>query len=123
MMRSLPATITINMKTRSYLVRDNAQQCIFADDIDEPGVDEMMQELAEQLSFESGCEFQEVFSMRQLKRAWNGGRKGYTLLSQMEGADVIMIKTDVTFGQDVKEMIMEFRFDLFNANSQLFERI
>ena len=123
MMNSLPATITINLKTQSYVVKDNSQKCIFADDIDESGVDEIIQELAEQLNFTSGCEFQEVFSMRRLMEAWNGDQKGYSLLSRMDGSEITILKTDVIFGQGSRELIAELRFDLFDGNSQLFARI
>ena len=123
MLNSLPATITINLKTQSYVVRDNSLQCIFADDIDESGVDEIIQELAEQLNFTSGCEFQEVFSMRRLMEAWNGDQNGYSLLSRMDGSEITILKTDVIFGQGSREMIAELRFDLFDGNSQLFARI
>lgn len=123
MMSRLPATITINMKTQSYAVRDNSLQFIYTDDIDEAGVDDMMQELAEQLNFASRREFREAFSMKRLKQAWNEDRKGYTLFSQMGGAGAITLRTDAIFGQGVRDMVMEFRFDLFDINTLLPERI
>ena len=123
MMNRLPATITINMKTQSYAVRDNSLQFIYTDDIDEAGVDEMVQELAEQLNPASRREFREAFSMNRLKRAWNEDRKGYTLFSQMGGAGAITLRTDVIFGQGVRDMIMELRFELFDINALLPERI
>lgn len=123
MMNRLPATITINMKTQSYAVRDNSLQFIYTDDIDEAGVDEMVQELAEQLNPASRREFREAFSMNRLKRAWNEERKGYTLFSQMGGAGAITLRTDVIFGQGVRDMIMELRFELFDINALLPERV
>lgn len=123
MMNRLPATITINMKTQSYAVRDNSLQFIYTDDIDEAGVDEMVQELAEQLNPASRREFREAFSMNRLKRAWNEEQKGYTLFSQMGGAGAITLRTDVIFGQGVRDMIMELRFELFDINALLPERV
>ena len=41
LMRRLPASITINMKTKSYAVKDNSLQYIYSDDIDEDDINEI----------------------------------------------------------------------------------
>ena len=114
MMKRLPASITINMKTKSYAVRDNSLKYIYSDDIEESQVDELVGELANELPDANRKEFRETFSMKKLKEAWNDGRKGYALVSQ-EGTQ--MLRTDVVFGQGVHEMIVEFRFDIFDFNT------
>ena len=113
MMRRLPASITINMKTKSYAVRDNSLQYIYSDDIDEAGVDELIGELANELPYAGRREFCDTLSMKKMQQAWNEGREGYTLLSQM---DRHTLRTDVVFGQGVHEMIMELRFSIFDTN-------
>ena len=113
MMRRLPASITINMKTKSYAVKDNSLQYIYSDDIDANEVDGLIGELAEELPYTSRREFCNALSMEKMKRVWNEGREGYTLLSQM---DRQTLRTDVVFGQGVHEMIMELRFSIFDTN-------
>ena len=114
LMRRLPASITISMKTKSYAVRDNSLQYIYSDDIDEHEVDSLIGELAEELPYSSRCEFCDALSMEKMKRAWKEGREGYTLLSQM---DRHTLRTDVVFGQSVHEMIMELRLSIFDTNT------
>lgn len=124
MMNHLPASIAINMKTKSYAVKDNSLQFIFSDDIDETDVDELVKEISAFLAPASRSEFCKALSMRTLKRAWKEERKGYTLLSQLgSGKDTPMLRTDVIFGQGTREMIIEFRFDLFDIHPLLPERV
>lgn len=124
MMNHLPASIAINMKTQSYAVKDNSLQFIYADDIDESGVDKLVNEIADQLVPANRREFCKALSMRELTRAWKEERRGYALLSQIcGGKEPLTLRTDVVFGQGVREMIMEFRFELFDIHSLLPERV
>ena len=123
LMSRLPASITINISTQSYVVKDNSLQYIYSDDIDADGVDELIAEVSRELT--PGCrdEFKAMLSMNTLRRRWNEGRKGYTLLSQMGGRELVTIRTDVIFGQGVNDMIFELRFDVFDLNALLPERV
>jgi len=96
---------------------------IYADDIDEAGVDELISEVSEQLAPAGRRKFRAVFSMKMLRRAWDSEQTGYTLLSELKSPERLAIRTDVVFGQGRKSMTMEFRFDVFDIKSLLPERI
>ena len=123
MMNRLPASITINVSTQSYAVKDNSLQYIYSDDIDEDGVDMLIDELARELILPEREAFREAFSMKTLKRAWKDGRKGYAHFSQMGSGEKSMLRTDVLFGQGGNDMVFELRFDVLNINVILPERV
>ena len=122
-MNRLPASITINMGTQSYAVRDNSLRFIYSDDIDADGVNTLIGELARELTPRSRSEFKAMLCLNTLRRRWNDGRKGYTLLSQTGGREQVTIRTDVIFGQGVNDMIFELRFDVFDLNALLPEQV
>ena len=123
MMNRLPASITINVSTQSYAVKDNSLQYIYSDDIDEDGVDMLIDELARELIPPEREAFREAFSMKTLTRAWMDGRKGYAHFSQMGSGEKSMLRTDILFGQGVNDMVFELRFDVLNINVILPERV
>ena len=123
MMSRLPASITININTQSYAVKDNSLHYIYSDDIDEAGVDMLIDELARELIPPEREVFREAFSMKTLKRAWKDGRKGYAHFSRMGSGEKSMLRTDVLFGQGINDMVFELRFDVFDRNSPIPERV
>lgn len=123
MMNRLPASITINMGTKSYAVKDNSLQYIYSDDIDEAGVDILIDELTRELILPERKAFREAFSMKTLKRAWIDGKKGYVHYSQRGSGEKSMLRTDVLFGQGINDMVFELRFDVFDRNSPIPERV
>ena len=123
LMSRLPASITINMNTQSYAVKDNSLQYIYSDDIDVNRVNELIGEVARELTPGYRDEFKDMLSMNTLRYRWNEGRKGYILLAQMCGREAVMIRTDVIFGQGINDMVFERRFDVFELNALLPERV
>jgi hypothetical protein len=113
LMRDLPASITINLKTRSYVVRDNTLQIIYADDLYESDIDILIEEIAEELHPRSRIDFINSFSTRTIIKAWNDDKKGYMLLSRMKSSEKKVIRTELVFEQSVRELIFELRFDIF----------
>lgn len=108
----LPSSITINMNTQSYLVKDNSLRCIYADDIDEAGVDELIDELARELPSTCRAEFREAFSMKALKCKWSEGLDRFTLLSIMGSDEMFKLRTDAIFDYNSNYMVFELRFDV-----------
>lgn len=112
LMTRLPSSITINMNTQSYLVKDNSLQCIYADDIDEAGVNVLIDELARELPSACRDEFRKNFSMKALKKNWSEGKDIYTRLSTVGTGEMFTLKTDVIFNHNSKHMVFELRFDV-----------
>lgn len=113
-MRDLPATVTINTRTRSYVVRDNTLKIIYADDLNECDIDELIEEIAIELDPCKRMEFVDTFSYQAIKNAWNSGKKGYMLLSRMDTTEMKILRTDLIFAQGVKGLIFELRFAIFD---------
>ena len=108
MMRLLPASVYVNLKTGSYRVCDNRMRCVYADDIDEEEVYDLIHEWS--LLLETPCRgaFERALSRNAARHIYRDGSSE----NRFEGklADGRDVRIQAVFAPYEKKLVAEFRF-------------
>lgn len=113
LMDSLPARVIINLDTNSYVVSDYTFLIVYADDLAIDEVDKLIAEWSEQMCEDERKGFMNEFSMARLWKALKENRVGYSVVTHLKRAkgSLQAIRTTVEFRQGTPAMIMAFRFE------------
>lgn len=108
MMNTLPASVRVDLKRGSYVVRDNRMRCIYADDLREEEIDQMIAEWA--LLFEPSYRrlFVKTLKWRTVQHLDRMGLSASQFEGKLLSGGAARIK--VVFAQYEKSRVAEFQF-------------
>lgn len=108
MMNTLPASVRVDLNRGSYVVYDSRMRCIYADDLSEEEIDQLIYEWA--LLFEPSYRrlFVETLEWKTVQNLEHMGLSA----SQFEGKLLSggVVRTKVVFAQYEKSRVAEFQF-------------